>query len=76
MSQVPFFRFSRGRDPDYEARRLKRRFAAIWREYEQAMKRRREMSQGRFAVLVAFVALGSFGACWGLLLMFPGLLRL
>ena len=75
MSHVPFIRFSRARDPDYEARRLKRRFAAIWREYERAMRRRRGMSQGGFVVAVALIAFGSFVACAGLLLAFPGLLR-
>jgi hypothetical protein len=65
----------RGRDPDYEAYRLRRRFAAIWRDYERAMKRRQRMSLGQFAAVVALVAIGSFGACWGLLFMLPGVLR-
>lgn len=75
MGHVPFVRFSRARDPDYEARRLRRRFAAIWRDYERTLKRRRRMGSLGFAALVALAALGAFGACMGLFLMFPGLLR-
>lgn len=36
MAHVPFIRFSRPRNREYEARRLKRRFAAVSRAYERA----------------------------------------
>jgi hypothetical protein len=67
VSHIPLVRFSRARNPDYEARRLKRRFAAIWRRYEQAMTRRRRLRQAGQVALVVLLALGSFALCWVLL---------
>ena len=67
MARVPFIRFSRARNPAYEARRLKRRFAAITRAYERAMARRRRMSQARQIALLLAAAVGAFVACWVLL---------
>jgi hypothetical protein len=57
-------RFSRARNPDYEARRLKRRFTAIWRRYEWAMTRRRRLRQAGRAVLLVLAAAGAFTVCW------------
>jgi hypothetical protein len=67
MSHVPFIRFSRARDPDDEARSLKRRFASIWRRYERAMNQRREMRPGRAVAVFVIVAVASYAAVWVLL---------
>jgi hypothetical protein len=64
---IPLVRFSRARNPDYEARRLKRRFAAIWHRYERAMTRRRRLRQAGQVALVVSLAIGSFALCWVLL---------
>ena len=67
MAHTPFIRFSRARNPDYEARRLKRRFAAISRAYEHAMRRRRQMSRSRQIALAASAFIGSYVVGWMLL---------
>jgi Excalibur calcium-binding domain len=67
MSRVPLIRLARARDPDYEARRLKRRFARVWRAYERAMNRRRRWKQAGQIALVALAALGGFAVVFALL---------
>jgi hypothetical protein len=67
VSHIPLVRFSRARNPDYEARRLKRRFAAVWRRYERAMNRRRRLRHAGRAALLMLAAAGSFTVCWVLL---------
>jgi hypothetical protein len=67
MAHVPFIRFSRTRNPDYEARRLKRRFASISRAYERAMQRRQRMSRARQIALAVLAFIGAFAVGWMLL---------
>ena len=64
MAHVPFVTRSRPRNPEYEARRLKRRFAAISRAYERAMARRRQMSRVRQLAALAAFGLVGFIAVW------------
>ena len=51
MCHTPLVRFPPTRNPDYEARRLKRRFTAVWRRYEKDMARRRRLRWARGAAL-------------------------
>jgi hypothetical protein len=37
MSHIPLVRFPRARKSEHEARRPKRRFAAVWRAYEKGI---------------------------------------
>jgi hypothetical protein len=67
VSHIPLLRVSRARNPDYEARRLKRRFAAVWRRYKWAMTRRRRRRRARSVALFLTVAATAYAVGWGLL---------
>jgi hypothetical protein len=56
----PLARFPPTRNPDSEARRPKRRVAAICHRSKRAMTRRRRQRRARAAALFVTVAIGSY----------------
>jgi hypothetical protein len=67
MRHIPLVRFARARNPDYQARRLKRRFAAIGHRYELAMSRRQRLRRARSVALFVTVPIGAYAVGWVLL---------